>query len=129
MVVHIRRTAGSGLTTTRRAVERRAEVPARKHSSRRAVTAHRTPERTPYDVDHLVDVLVGLAAFRRRPHAALDVVLEHEDGQGVHRRAQGRGLLEDVDAVLLALDHPGDTPRTWPSIRDRRRTSWALSFE
>ena len=42
------------------------------------------------------------------PDAALDVVLEDEDRQGIHCGAQGRGLLEDVDAVLLTLDHPGD---------------------
>jgi hypothetical protein len=36
------------------------------------------------------------------------VVLEQQDRQRVHGRAQGGRLLEDVDAVLLALDHPGD---------------------
>ena len=31
-----------------------------------------------------------------------------QDRQRVHRGTQGGRLLEDVDAVLLALDHPGD---------------------
>ena len=44
----------------------------------------------------------------RRPDAALDVVFEDEHGQRVDGRPERGGLLEDVDAVLLALDHPGD---------------------
>ncbi len=36
------------------------------------------------------------------------MVLEDEHGQSVDGRSQRRRLLEDVDAVLLALDHPGD---------------------
>ena len=53
-------------------------------------------------------VFVGLAALGGRPDTALNVVLEDEDGQRVDGRSQRRRLLEDVDAVLLALDHPGD---------------------
>ena len=44
------------------------------------------------------------------PDAALDVVLEDEDREGVDGGSEGRGLLEDVHAVFLALDHPGDAP-------------------
>src|SRR3954451_7589724 len=65
-------------------------------------------EGAPDDVDHLVHVRVGLAVLGGGPDAALDVVLEDEDRQGIDGRPQRRGLLEDVDAVLLALDHPGD---------------------
>jgi len=36
------------------------------------------------------------------------VVLEDKDGNRVHRGAQGGRLLEDVDAVLVTLDHPRD---------------------
>jgi hypothetical protein len=36
------------------------------------------------------------------------VILEDEDRQGIDRGAQGARLLEDVDAVLLALDHARD---------------------
>src|SRR6478672_7051463 len=68
------------------------------------------PERSPDDVDDLVDVLVGISAFGGRPDAAADVVLEDEDRQRVDGRAQGGGLPEDVHAVLLTLDHPGDAP-------------------
>ena len=70
--------------------------------------ADRAAQRAPDDVDDLVDVLVRLAPLRGRPDATLDVVLEDEDRHGVDGGAQRRGLLEDVDAVLLALDHPGD---------------------
>ena len=80
----------------------------RRSGSRAAAPAHRPAERPPDDVDHLVDVLVGLAALGGRPDAALDVVLEDEDRERVDGGPQRGGLLEDVDAVLLALDHPGD---------------------
>ena len=60
------------------------------------------------DVDDLVDVLIGLASRGRRAHATLNVVLEDEDRQRVDGGPQGARLLEDVDAVLLALDHPAD---------------------
>ena len=49
-------------------------------------------------------------ALRGGPDAALDVVLEDEDRQRIDRGPQGGRLLEDVDAVLLALDHPRDAP-------------------
>ena len=65
-------------------------------------------ERAPDDVDDLVHIGVGLAVLGGGPHAARDVVLEDDDRQGIDRGAQGGRLLEDVDAVLLALDHPGD---------------------
>jgi hypothetical protein len=86
------------------------------------------PKRPAHDVDHLVDVLIGLTPFGGRPDAALDVVLEDHDRQRVDGGPERRGLLEDVDAVLLALDHRA-MPRTWPSIRESRRMSPALSFE
>src|SRR6185369_2142813 len=68
----------------------------------------RPAQRSADDVDHLVDIGVGLAMLRGGPDAALDVVLEDEDREGIDRGAQRGRLLEDVDAVLLALDHPGD---------------------
>jgi hypothetical protein len=48
--------------------------------------------------------------LRGRADAALDVVLEDQQGDRVDRRSEGRRLLEDVDAVFLALDHPLDAP-------------------
>jgi hypothetical protein len=41
------------------------------------------------------------------------VVFEDQDRQRIDGGPQCGGLLEDVDAILLALDHPGD-PRTCP---------------
>jgi len=67
-------------------------------------------ERPSHDVHDLIDVFLGIAALGRGPDATLDMVFEDEDGQGVDRGAEGARLLEDVDAVLLALDHPGDAP-------------------
>ena len=72
--------------------------------------SNRAAERPPDDVDDLLDVPIGIAVLRCGPDAALDVILEDEDRQGVDRGAEGARLLEDVDAVLLALDHPGDAP-------------------
>ena len=48
-----------------------------------------------------------LTAVARQPG---DVVLHQQQGHGVDRCPQRGGLLEDVDAVLLALDHAGDAP-------------------
>ena len=59
-------------------------------------------------VDDLVDVAVGVAVGRGGSDAAGHVVLEDEDRQRVHGRAQRARLLEDVDAVFLALDHARD---------------------
>src|SRR6476646_9398351 len=71
--------------------------------------AHRSSERAPDDVDDLVDVLVGLALLRGGPHATADVVLEDHDRQRIDGGPQRSGLLQDVDAVFLALYHPGDS--------------------
>ena len=68
----------------------------------------RSAERPADDVDDLLDVPVDIALLGGRPDAALDVVLEDEHRERVDGGAQGARLLEDVDAVLLTLDHPGD---------------------
>ena len=85
------------------------KVPARATTCGSARAADRPAECPAHHVDHLIDVLVGLAALGGGADAALDVVLEDEDRQGIDRGPQRGGLLEDVDAVLLALDHPRDT--------------------
>jgi hypothetical protein len=43
----------------------------------------RSTKRASDDVDHLIDVLIGFAMLRGRADAALDVVLEDEDRQGI----------------------------------------------
>jgi hypothetical protein len=73
---------------------------------RAGAAAHRPPERPAHDIDDLVDVAIGLTALGRSPNAALDVILEDEDGQRIDGCPEGARLLEDVHAVLLALDHP-----------------------
>src|SRR5262245_38342481 len=92
--------------------ERRGSRPQRRSGAtalgRTGTPADGATQRPADDVDHLVDVLVGLAALRGGPDAALDVVLKDHDRQRVDGGPQRRGLLEDVDAVLLALDHPGN---------------------
>src|SRR5687767_13414284 len=82
-----------------------AALPKYRSGSARAAP-HRPAEGPADDVDHLVDVAVCLAVLGSRPDAALDVVLEDEDGQRVDGGPQCRRLLEDVDAVFLALNHP-----------------------
>ena len=80
----------------------------RRDGSARPAGADRPPERPPDDVHHLVDVGLGLSPLGGRPDTAGDVVLEHEDGERIDRGTQRGRLLEDVDAVLLPLDHPAD---------------------
>jgi hypothetical protein len=75
---------------------------------RPGAAAHGSTEGPADHVDHFVDVPIDLASLGRRPDAALDVVLEDEDRKGVDGSTQGAGLLEDIDAVFLALDHPAD---------------------
>ena len=75
---------------------------------RPAAAPDRPAERATDDVDHLVDVPVGIPLCRSGPDAALDMVLEDEDRERIDRRSQCARLLEDVHAVFLALDHPGD---------------------
>src|SRR5204862_548019 len=72
--------------------------------------ADRSAEGSSDDVHDLVHVGIGLAALGGGPDTSLDVILQDEDRQRVDGRAQGRRLLEDVDAVLVALDHPRDAP-------------------
>src|SRR5664280_3082228 len=68
----------------------------------------RLTERPAHNIEHLFDVAVGVALFGGRSHASLDVVLEDQQGDRIHCRSEGRGLLEDVDAVLTPLDHALD---------------------
>lgn len=70
--------------------------------------ANRSTERAPDDVHDLLDVDIGLATLGRGPDAATNVILEDQDRERVDGRAERGGLLEDVHAVLVALDHAGD---------------------
>ena len=93
----------------RRAIPRASRGDGRKYRAAGARRApHRATERPANHVEHLLDVLVGLAPLRRRPDAALHVVLQDHDRDRVDRGPERGGLLEDVHAVLLALDHPSD---------------------
>lgn len=70
----------------------------------------RPAEGSPDHVDHLIDVALRIALLGRRADTAGDMVFEDEHRERVDRRSKGRGLLEDVHAVLLPLDHSGDAP-------------------
>jgi len=59
-------------------------------------------------VEHLVDVGVRLAALGGRADAPLHMILQDEHGERVDGGTKRRGLLEDVHAILLPLDHPAD---------------------
>src|SRR6185436_2346908 len=65
-------------------------------------------ERAADDVDDLLHVAICLAALCRGANAALDMILQDEHGQRIDRGPERARLLEDVHAVLLALDHAGD---------------------
>jgi hypothetical protein len=90
--------------------------------------ADRPAHRPAHDVHHLVDVDVGLAALGRRPDAALDVILEHQQRHGVDRRSSAAvcwrmSTQYSSRSIILAM------PRTCPSIRLSRRISKARSLE
>ena len=61
-------------------------------------------------VEDFLDVAIGVALLGCRADAALDVVLEYEQGNRVDRGPKRRRLLQDVDAVLPTLDHALDAP-------------------
>src|SRR5262245_36033699 len=74
---HRRRTSPDGRGSRAEGTVRRACARADPRASARAgAPANGSTERPAHDVDHLVDVLIGLAALRGGPDAALDVVLE-----------------------------------------------------
>jgi len=77
-------------------------------SGRAACSANRTTEGSADDIDHLIDVGIGFATLGGGSDAAANVILEDQDADRVEGRSQGSGLLEDVHAVLFALDHPSD---------------------
>src|SRR5919206_5014500 len=70
--------------------------------------AHGPTQGAAHDVDYFLDVLLGVTVLRGGPHAALDMVLEDEHRERVDGGTERAGLLEDVHAVFLALDHPSD---------------------
>src|SRR5699024_5788733 len=43
--------------------------------------------------------------WRPRGHTVLEVLVEHRQGEGAQGLVDRRGLREDVDAVLVVLDH------------------------
>jgi hypothetical protein len=69
---------------------------------------NRLAESSADDIEHLFDVLVGVALLGRGLDAALDVILEDEQRDGIDGGAECRSLLQDVDAILAPLDHPLD---------------------
>ena len=84
-------------------------TPRRVRFSGAASAPNRPAEGAAHHFEDFGHVLVGLAALGGGPDAALDVILEDHDREGIDGGAQGGGLLEDVHAVLVAFDHPGDT--------------------
>jgi hypothetical protein len=71
---------------------------------------HGLPESPANDIEQFFDVSIGIALFGGCPHAALDVVFEDQQGDRVHGGPERCRLLQDVDAVLAALDHSFDAP-------------------
>lgn len=70
---------------------------------------NRATQRAPDDVDDLIDIAIRVTLLGGGSNAPLDVILQHENRQRIHGGPEGGRLLQDVHAILLALDHPGDT--------------------
>jgi hypothetical protein len=70
--------------------------------------SHRLAQGPAHHIEDLFDIAIRIALFGGRSHTSLDVILEDQQSNGVHRRPEGRSLLEDVDAVLAPFDHPLD---------------------
>ena len=62
------------------------------------------------DVQHFLYIAVRVALLRGRSNAALDVILQDQQGHRIDRRPERGRLLQDVDAVFAPLDHPFDAP-------------------
>ena len=61
-----------------------------------------------HHVEHLFNGFLGVALFGRIFHATANVVFEDQEAERVDGRAQCCRLLQDVDAVLLTVDHARD---------------------
>ena len=70
--------------------------------------SNRLAQRSANDIEDLLDVAIRVTLFGGVADATLDVVLEDQQRDRVHRRPEGRRLLENVDAVFPAFDHPLD---------------------
>jgi len=70
--------------------------------------SNRLSERPADDIQDFLDIAIGVALLGCVPDAALDVVFEDEESDGVYRCPQSRRLLEYVDAVFPALNHALD---------------------
>ena len=97
-------------------------------SARTAGSANRSAQRSPDDIDHLVHVLLGLTTLGCGTNTTANMVLQDHDPHRVEGRPQGGGLLEDVDAVLLALDHPGDAPHLAFDAAEPRELGFLEAF-
>src|SRR5699024_11612769 len=64
-------------------------------------------DKTRDGVGGLSDLLVALftPVGDRVGHTVLEVLVEHRQGEGAQGLVDRRGLREDVDAVLVVLDH------------------------
>ena len=87
------------------------------------------PERPADDVDDLVDVLVGLARARRRSARSPGRGPRGAGSTAESTAARSAAVCWRMSTQYSSRSIIRAIPRTCPSIRDRRRTSWALSFE
>ena len=61
-----------------------------------------------HDVEHLLNGFIGVALLGGIFHATANVVFKDQEPERVDGGAQRCRLLQDVDAVLLAVDHARD---------------------
>ena len=95
----------------------------------RGRAADRPAERPADDVDHLVDVLVGLAALGGRPDAALDVVLEDAGSTARRRRRAARPSAGGCRRSTPRARSSGRCRGPGPPSATGGGPGWALSFE
>jgi hypothetical protein len=72
-------------------------------------TACRSAHGATHNVEHLFNGLLGVTLLGGIFHATANVVFKDQQTKGVNGGTQCCGLLQDVDAVLLAVDHARDT--------------------
>src|SRR5664279_6143017 len=70
--------------------------------------SNRLSEGPANDIQDFLYIAIVVALLGRMPDAALDVVFEDEERDGVYGCPQRRRLLKDVDAVFPALNHALD---------------------
>lgn len=74
-------------------------------STLRRAAARRSAHGAAHDVKHLFNGFLSITLLGRIFHAAADVIFKNQETECINCGAQSSDLLQDVDAVLLAVNH------------------------